>query len=147
MIELMVVVLIIAILIAIAIPTFVGARTRATDRHAQSILRNGLTAALVDYADTQTFAGIGPAELDGSLSELSFVAADTPAEATGQEVSVANGTTGGSSFILLASGSRSGECFALLQPADETPRYQSATAPTCAADDFNPAAGTWADSW
>ena len=36
LIELMVVVLIIAILIAIAIPTFLGARQRAQDRAAQS---------------------------------------------------------------------------------------------------------------
>jgi type IV pilus assembly protein PilA len=43
LIELMVVVLIIAILIAIAIPTFLGARSRAQDRVAQSNLRNALT--------------------------------------------------------------------------------------------------------
>ena len=45
LIELMVVVLIIAILIAIAIPTFLGARERSQNRAAQSSLRNGLTAA------------------------------------------------------------------------------------------------------
>jgi type IV pilus assembly protein PilA len=44
LIELMVVVLIITILIAIAIPTFLGARSRAQDRAAQSNLRNALTA-------------------------------------------------------------------------------------------------------
>ena len=45
LIELMVVVLIIAILLAIAIPTFLGAQNRARDRGAQSNLRNGITAA------------------------------------------------------------------------------------------------------
>src|SRR5438105_12593727 len=40
LIELMVVVLIIAILIAIAIPTFLGARQRAQDKQAQSNIRN-----------------------------------------------------------------------------------------------------------
>ena len=40
LIELMVVVLIIGILIAIALPTFLGARTRAQNRAAQSDLRN-----------------------------------------------------------------------------------------------------------
>jgi type IV pilus assembly protein PilA len=45
LIELMVVVLIIAILIGIAIPTFLGAQNRAKDRSAQSDLRNSLTAA------------------------------------------------------------------------------------------------------
>ncbi len=42
LIELMVVVLIIGILIAIALPTFLGARTRAQNRAAQSDLRNAL---------------------------------------------------------------------------------------------------------
>ena len=45
LIELMVVVLIIAVLLAIAIPTFLGAQNRARDRGTQSDLRNGITAA------------------------------------------------------------------------------------------------------
>ena len=55
LIELMVVVLIIAILITIAIPTFLGARARAQDRAAQSDLRNGLTAEKTIYTDAQTY--------------------------------------------------------------------------------------------
>ena len=55
LIELTVVVLIIAILIAVAIPTFLGARKRAQDRAAQSNLRNALTAAKVYYADNQRY--------------------------------------------------------------------------------------------
>ena len=45
LIELMMVVLIIGILIAIALPTFLGARNRANDKAAQSSLRNGLASA------------------------------------------------------------------------------------------------------
>ncbi|MGH9127063.1 MAG: type IV pilin protein [Acidimicrobiales bacterium] len=55
LIELMVVVLIIGILLAIAIPTFLGARDRANDRSAQSNLRNGLTAEKVLYTDAQQY--------------------------------------------------------------------------------------------
>src|SRR5881397_1982111 len=55
LIELMVVVLIIAILIAIAIPTFLGARKRAQDKQAQSNIRNALTAEKTFYVDTQIF--------------------------------------------------------------------------------------------
>ena len=55
LIELMVVVLIIGILIAIALPTFLGARTRAQDRAAQADLRNGYLAASTYYATAQTF--------------------------------------------------------------------------------------------
>ena len=55
LIELMVVVLIISILIAIAIPQFMGGRTRANDRATESELRNGLTAEKTVYVDTQTY--------------------------------------------------------------------------------------------
>src|SRR5579871_6859291 len=56
LIELMVVILIIAILIAIAIPTFLGARGTAQDRAAQSDLRNGLTAVKTAYVNSQDYA-------------------------------------------------------------------------------------------
>ena len=73
LIELMVVVLIIAILIAIAIPTFLGLRQRAQDRAAQSDLRNGLTAAKAFYTDDETFDGFTaasgvPADIEPSLT-------------------------------------------------------------------------------
>ena len=57
LIELMVVVLIIGILIAIALPTFLGARERAQNRAAQSNLRNGLAGAKVFYTDADSFTG------------------------------------------------------------------------------------------
>jgi type IV pilus assembly protein PilA len=55
LIELMVVVLIIGILIAIALPTFLGARTRAQNRAAQSDLRNALVAAKTIYTDGSSY--------------------------------------------------------------------------------------------
>jgi type IV pilus assembly protein PilA len=70
LIELMVVVLIIAILIAIAIPTFLGLRRRAQDRAAQSDLRNALTAAKAFYTDDETYDGFTVAE--GELIEPSL---------------------------------------------------------------------------
>ena len=57
LIELMVVVLIIAILLAIAIPTFLGLRERAQDRAAAAELRDGLTAAKAFYTDDETYTG------------------------------------------------------------------------------------------
>src|SRR5207244_10587141 len=51
----MVVVLIIAILIAIAIPTFLGARQRAQDRAAQSNVRNAFTAEKTFFTDGQSY--------------------------------------------------------------------------------------------
>jgi prepilin-type N-terminal cleavage/methylation domain-containing protein len=56
LIELMVVVLIIAILMAIAIPTFLGARGSANTRAAQSNLRNALTAEKTAFVNGQVYA-------------------------------------------------------------------------------------------
>ena len=63
LIELMVVVLIIGILIAIALPTFLGARKRAQDRAAQSGLRNGIAAAKTCFTDNDTYTGCDDAAL------------------------------------------------------------------------------------
>ena len=56
LIELMVVVLILGILIAIALPTFLGAKTRAQNRAAQSDLRHALVAAKILFTDRSTYA-------------------------------------------------------------------------------------------
>ena len=79
LIELMVVVLIIAILLAIAIPTFLGAQDRARDRGAQSNLRNGLTAAktiATDKGGLFLSTGVTPlveADLTAAEGSLPFV--------------------------------------------------------------------------
>ena len=74
LIELMVVVLIIGILVAIAIPTFLGARNSAENRAAESSLRNGFTSAKVFFTDNNTYSGIGTGPLAASEPSLSFVA-------------------------------------------------------------------------
>src|SRR5438876_10729082 len=59
LIELMVVVLIIGILIAIALPTFLGARSRAQNRAAESSLRNALVSAKTLYTDRSEERRVG----------------------------------------------------------------------------------------
>ncbi len=75
LIELMVVVLIIGILIAIALPTFLGARERAQNRAAQSSLRNALVAAKTAYTDTSDYSGATDAGLGAIEPSLTYVAA------------------------------------------------------------------------
>jgi type IV pilus assembly protein PilA len=70
LIELMVVVLIIGILIAIALPTFLGARTRAQNKAAQSDLRNALVAAKTIYTDTSTYANAVPGSATTGLQSV-----------------------------------------------------------------------------
>jgi type IV pilus assembly protein PilA len=72
LIELMVVLLIIAILLAIAIPTFLGVTQSANDRAAQSNLTNGLTEATAQYqALNQSYANV-QAALQTSAPEFTW---------------------------------------------------------------------------
>ena len=55
LIELLVVIIIIAILAAIAIPTFLGQRQKAQDAAAKSLVRNGMTAIESAYVDAKSY--------------------------------------------------------------------------------------------
>src|SRR5437762_6986325 len=79
LIELMVVVLIIAILLAIAIPSFLGARGKAQDRAAQSNVRNALTAEKTYYTDNQVYT-TDPTSMQGIEPSLTYLASGTPAQ-------------------------------------------------------------------
>src|SRR5712692_1656136 len=80
LIELMLVVLIIGILIAIAIPTFLGARQRAQNRAAESSLRNGLTAAKTAFTDNDDYTGATTAGLLAIEPSLTFPATASTAQ-------------------------------------------------------------------
>src|SRR5664279_2517416 len=76
LIELMVVLLILAILLAIAIPTFLGVTKSANDRAAQSNLNTAMINAKAAYqSNSQTYAGVTTATLSSAEPSLSFVAA------------------------------------------------------------------------
>jgi type IV pilus assembly protein PilA len=109
LIELMVVVLIIAILIAIAIPTFLGARERAQNRSAQSNVRNALTAEKTSYTDTQVFTATS-ATLSAIEPSLTYVTA-VPAKGS-REVYVAIGQTSvANDTVVLGAQAASGKCY------------------------------------
>jgi type IV pilus assembly protein PilA len=77
LIELMVVVLIIGILIAMALPVMLGARTRAHDRAAQAYIKYALTAEKVYYTDGQVYSSV-PADMDAIESSVRYQDGDTP---------------------------------------------------------------------
>ncbi len=119
LIELMVVVLIIGILIAIALPTFLGARQRAQDKAALSDLRNGIAAAKTFFTDNDTYGdGVAGPLADFNVANAALVepsiAWTTTSPPTGRSVAilVANG-----SDLLLTRTSDSGEFFGVSDQA------------------------------
>ena len=112
LIELMVVVLIIGILVAIAVPTFLKAQDNAKSKAAQSNVRSGLSAAKTVYADVQTY------DTTGTLFNVTALQAAEPslkwiAAATGSSKSEEVAVLGTSTELLLAVKSSAGDCFYL----------------------------------
>jgi type IV pilus assembly protein PilA len=65
-------VLIIGILIAIALPTFLGARERAENRAAQSSLRNTVAAAKTYFTDDDSYTGFDAAAAQAIEPSLTY---------------------------------------------------------------------------
>jgi type IV pilus assembly protein PilA len=141
LIELMVVVLIIAILLAIAIPTFLGARSRAQDRAAQSSLRNGLTAAKTIYTDNQSYTAATTTELKNTEPSLTFVDGAT---GSGDSKTVAIDTSTASQFIGAAR-SESGKCFYIKDIVSTTggTTYAKGSGALCKTADTVTYSGSW----
>jgi type IV pilus assembly protein PilA len=114
LVELMVVVMIIAILMAIAIPTFLNSRKRAQDSSAKSNVRTALSAAQAVYSEDQSYVDTTTdpfvAALTAEEPSLDFVAGS--AESTAPKIISVTVATGGET-IYLTSESTSGRCFAL----------------------------------
>lgn len=128
LIELMVVVLIIAILLAIAIPTFLGARERAQDRSAQSNIRNAYTAAKAVFSDREDYRDATATALQSSEPTLCFfeLAGDGTCNTAGAEAGESadpkqidrttvdlDVATPAHEVIILSALSKSGKCFSI----------------------------------
>lgn len=110
LIELMVVVLIIAILLAIAIPTFLGARNAANARAAQSDLRNADTAEQTYWTNNQTW--------DTALTDTQGVTAietalswTTSPVAAGNNINVA--ADAGNNGVVLTAAGKDNHCYSM----------------------------------
>lgn len=147
MIELMVVLTILAILIAVAVPSLLGATKPAADRRAETLLHTALLAGRAAAGDRDTFVGLGPTDLSTAEHSVRFVAASTDAASVRNEVSMRTGALGAADFLLVTSRSASGRCFALLDRSDAPTafRVEDASA-TCRAADIDPV-GAWDAAW
>ncbi|MPY96052.1 MAG: prepilin-type N-terminal cleavage/methylation domain-containing protein [Acidimicrobiia bacterium] len=146
LIELMVVVLIIAVLLAIAIPTFLGAQSKAKDRSAQSSARNAVTAANTIYADGGDFTAATAGELAAVEPSLTYAAAAT-ASTGPKDVSVETDPD----TVWMAAKSETGTCF-YIQDDKGGSGTQFAKGPgACSADAAQDTAvvpaADWSDKW
>lgn len=111
LIELMVVLLIMAILLAIAIPTFLGVKSGAQDRAVQSNLTNALTSAKAGYVNGGNYASTASVEVASLSSAEPNITFETGTATTGSNnVAVAVATDG--QELLLVGYSQSGTCWA-----------------------------------
>lgn len=140
LIELMVVVLIIAVLLAIAIPTFLGAQTKAKERNAQSSARNALTAASTVYADTGSFSTSDAMRTSLGTVEPSMTYAAT--STTPKSVSVVVDA----SVLYLGVKSDTNTCYYIRESKTAPTQFASAAA-ALGACTASATAGTWAAAW
>jgi type IV pilus assembly protein PilA len=130
LIELMVVLLIIAILLAIAIPTFLGVTSSANDRAAQSNLTNALTEATAQYQSSgQSYSGISallsssaPEYLWASGSGTNTSTASYPTDTCTTTIpncvnvdQTDSATSGDNQGVVLAAMSKTGTCWYVAQ--------------------------------
>ena len=140
LIELMVVVLIIAILIAIAIPQFLGARGRAQDSAAKSDLRNGLTAAKTLYTDHQTYL-----DTDATTTQADLAAIE-PSLKWGTAPTVSESADG--QTVCLSEDSKSGTTFSVADVATGAGAGTYYSKVACSTDAATVSGGgSWTDSW
>ena len=73
LVELMVVVMILGVLLAVALPTFLGARRPASDRRAETILHTALLAARSSVDTQEGYANLSTAKLLGAEGSIRFI--------------------------------------------------------------------------
>ena len=125
----------VAVLAAIAIPTFLGGRERAQDRTAQADLRNAFTAEKVFVVDHEQWTD-DPAELAAIEPSLSYEVGSVPARDEVVFVVVAD------DVLVLSRRSASGTCFYLAgRTTDSSVGY--AEDPSCGAAEGQNFVNAW----
>ena len=141
LIELMVVLLIIAILLAIAIPTFLGVTNSASDRAAQSNLTNGLTESKAIFQTNSSYYPNGPGStlaavqgnFQNSAPEFSWQQGATNCTTNNncmsEQVVDVNGTDDGQGLALATYSAKDAECWYALD-LEATPLVVAAAGET-----------------
>ncbi|GIU96925.1 MAG: hypothetical protein KatS3mg013_0728 [Actinomycetota bacterium] len=122
-VELMVVVLIIGMLVAIALPTFLGARQRAADTAAKSTLRTGHTAGRIVYAISRDYTAATTAMLESTENSIDWRDGSTP---SGGPTEVSSDAVDPDTLVLAAY-STTGTCFFVRDEAPVNTEYGALT--------------------
>ena len=101
LIELLIVIVIIGILLAIAVPSYLGFKTRANKRAAQSNLRAAVPTAEAFYSDAGTYVGLNHSTMVAIDSGLQKSVSVATATASGYCL---NDTVGGQSWSVAGPG-------------------------------------------
>jgi type IV pilus assembly protein PilA len=145
LIELAVVILIIGILLAIAIPTFLGVRSRAQNKSAQSSLRNSLVAAKTAFSDTGSYSASSYGTLASIEPSITFIAAGGTSLKPNEVVVAIVVSPTPQSYTALAR-SDSGNCYGIREIVGQTTEYSTNTtggATVCA----SAALTVWSNAW
>jgi prepilin-type N-terminal cleavage/methylation domain-containing protein len=115
-VELMVVLLVMAILIGVAIPTFLGVSGGAKDRAAQTNLMNAFVSAKALYGANSSFPSSISSDLASQEPELQFTSGPVPTSGISNTVSVSVTPGGGGELLLVAfspTGANGGTCLSI----------------------------------
>jgi type IV pilus assembly protein PilA len=144
LIELAVVILIIGILLAIAIPTFLGVRERSQNRKVQTELRNSFVTTRVDEIPTEIYTQ-NVASLTALEGSVLWEQGSTPVQSGRVYVviqqALSNPDTG--KEIYLSGRSESGTCFYLHHDSGNNRAVEFSSDGACGAAD----AQTYGKSW
>lgn len=143
LVEVMVVVLVIAVLLAVAVPIFLGARRTANDRAAQTTVRNALTVEMVFFSDDAAFTdGLSALKsVDSSFDYTKLPALMTP----GKVYVDVDQTKAPDDTVIIGAKSASGRCFWLRAISGaHAPRYATTECPDGTTIDVPT---TFGDAW